>query len=157
MNDCAAGYLCVGTSCMRYCATDNDCDAPGGLCVVTIYFNAVLVPGVTMCSQNCSPFTAAGCPSGWGCGVYVAPDGVRGLTQCHTAGTGTQGAACTYDNDCAVGYGCIAFTTPGTGGTGATTTRSCAQYCVVGSSACPAPLACYQLSPAAVATTGICH
>jgi hypothetical protein len=159
MNDCAAGYLCTG-SCMRYCETDGQCDAPGGLCVISIYSGGVLVPGVTVCSQNCDPLTAQSCPTGWGCGVYRTAD-ARSFSACHTVGAGTQGSTCTYDADCSPGYGCITITNAGTGDAGPTTTQSCLAYCVSSPTptACPGTTTCRQFSTPAVmgtSTYGIC-
>jgi hypothetical protein len=156
MSDCAAGYLCLGNRCTRYCANDGNCDAPGGLCVVTLTTTgSVTIPGVSLCSPNCNPLTAAGCPTGSGCGVYLATDGVRRYTSCHAASTGTQGAACANDLDCAPGFGCINFTS------GGTTTTQCMQLCLTTAPVCPAGTTnCLALNPPATVGTsnyGICH
>ena len=156
LSDCAAGYLCLGNSCTRYCAGDGDCSAPGGKCVVTLNTNGnVPIPGISLCSPNCNPLTAAGCPTGSGCGVYLATDGVRRYTSCHAASTGTQGSACTSDLDCGPGFGCISFTTNGTA------TLQCMQFCLTTAPVCPTGTTnCLALNPAAIVGSsnyGICH
>ncbi len=154
MSDCAAGYLCLDNECARYCATDANCDAPGGLCVITLYANGTTpIAGVALCSPNCNPLTAAGCPSGQGCGVYANADG-RQYTACHAASTGTQGTACTNDLDCAPGFGCINFTSNGT------TTVECMQLCQPTVTVCPAAMSCLAFNPAVTVgptSFGICN
>ena len=155
MNDCAAGYLCLNSECVRYCQTDANCVAPGGLCVTTLYADGTTpIPGVTLCSQNCDLLTTTGCRSGQGCGVYSTADGLRRYTSCHAASTGTQGATCTNDLDCAPGFGCINFTTNGT------TTVQCMQLCQPTVTVCPGSTSCVAFNPPVTlgATSyGICH
>lgn len=138
---CVAGELCVQTSaavslCSTYC--DKDAQCGGGLCLITLTDpnnpNGTIA-GVTLCTDDCSPITGVGCPSGLnlGCGIYQEPDGqMRIFTLCHGTGAAGQGAACTKDADCGAGSGCF---TVGMA-------NQCLKYCNVGSPNCPAGTTC---------------
>ena len=135
LDNCAPGGLCLGgatPTCGEFCKTDSQCDAPGGLCVVGLNDgNGSPIPGVTLCSENCNPTTNSGCISGTGCTFGQEPSGqMRFFTACRGIGSGTQGAACTTNADCAATYGCIN-----------TGTKQCMKYCTVGST-CAGGAAC---------------
>ena len=140
MTDCAAGYICLGdgtnASCLKYCTSDGQCTAPGGLCVDTITDSAgTPLPGpITVCSTNCNPISAVGCPPGWACNIFTEPSpGTRYVTECYAAGSGTQGSSCTYANDCAAGYMCLSD-------------GLCYQTCNTATGVCSGGLSCYGLS-----------
>jgi hypothetical protein len=108
---CASGFTCLGpaggASCKRFCKGDGECDGGGGLCTVQVTYNNVPIPGVKVCSPKCDPFTAVGCPTGWGCHFYYNNSESRSFTWCAPAGGGGQGAACLDDGDCSAGHGCF--------------------------------------------------
>lgn len=89
------------------------------------------------------PDTGAGCKlsDNKACGPAAIGDGCLrvggGATACGKMGTGTDGAACTKDQDCKAGHICDA---PGS-------TNLCRRLCVVGSSDCGA-LTCKDFSTA---------
>ncbi len=137
-NDCAAGLLCVASGsstsspgiCETFCETDADCTAPGGLCVVQLSDGSGgAIPDVTLCTDNCNPFTNAGCAAaGTSCQVGQEPTGqMRPLTLCAAAGTLGKGMACDpTNNQCAPTFGCFS--------TGAQ--NKCYQYCDVANPSC---------------------
>jgi cysteine-rich repeat protein len=129
---CRAGFACVGSdangTCLRFCGSDDDCAAPGGLCVQQLtYAPNMPIPGVFLCSENCSPLTAAGCAPGWSCSATHSPlaGDTRSMTRCTKAGSGGQGQSCAANSDCKVGFTCI-----GTSGG-----NKCLKSCVIGSGA----------------------
>ena len=100
--ECAARYVCAGfdvnyTSCLEYCTSDGDCTPPGGRCAISL-------GSVTVCSQNCDPLTAGGCPQGWGC--LIGNNGSFDYTACVFPGAGGQNAACATYADCRAGFMC---------------------------------------------------
>jgi hypothetical protein len=128
---CAPGLLCVqaGASasiCDKFCDSDADCTAPGGLCIVTLNDgHGGAIPDVTLCTDNCDPVTNAGCPaSGTSCQVGQEPTGqMRNLTFCTGAGTLGQGETCDpTNNECLPTYGCIS--------------NVCLQYCDAANPSC---------------------
>lgn len=140
-DDCAPGGICLGTTpttptCGKFCATDAQCAAPGGLCVVGLNDGSGNpIPGVMLCSENCNPTTNSGCVAGTGCTFGQEEAGqMRFFTLCRGIGSGTQGAACTVNADCAATYGCIN-----------TGTKQCMKYCTVGST-CAGGAACSPIS-----------
>jgi hypothetical protein len=111
INQCAAGYVCLGgsgsSSCMRYCAGDGDCVGPRGQCAIQIV-NSQNQPidGATVCSSNCDPVAASHplCPTGWTCDLFTA--GARNIVDCRPAGPATQGQSCATTG-CAANHSCI--------------------------------------------------
>ena len=104
-SECAAGYVCAGGSCLRYCANDAACPQPRGLCAVQITDGmGAAIPGAITCSSNCSPTNSAGgaCPTGEKCGFFTTTRGGADLDilQCTTPGAGGIGAACVDDSTC---------------------------------------------------------
>lgn len=144
VSDCRMGLACVnfsasttmpGNMCARMCSTDADCES-GALCLHTISDGAGgSVPGLELCTRNCTPAPHSGCAPGLACGLFQESGGMRRVfTDCSgPVGTGRQGATCTDDTDCAAGYGC--FTTVGT-------RRECLQWCRVASPSCPFGTTC---------------
>ena len=69
--------------------------------------------------------------------------------------TGTQGASCNTDSDCAAGYTCVRVLSDGG------SARSCLAYCLTSTPSCPvAATSCRQFDPALVlggTGYGICH
>jgi hypothetical protein len=133
--DCTPGYTCLnngGTGlasvCHKFCATDVDCPAPGGLCI-----NPVAGGAAKACSQNCDPVTDTGCkenePS-LKCDIAqeLAPPN-RWLTRCVNAGAGVQDSVCTSINQCAPGHGCI--------GVDMEPENHCLRWCNLGAPNCP--------------------
>jgi hypothetical protein len=136
---CEPGLQCmpkgVTSTCMKHCASDAECDAPGGLCVLQMLDkNGQPLPDVAFCSENCDLTTNTGCPvAGTGCGVAQEEAGqMRFFTVCVQSGKGTQGAACQSNKDCAPTYGCV--TTDGV--------SVCAKWCDQLAPKCPGGTSC---------------
>jgi hypothetical protein len=159
-SDCAAGFVCLGeagkSACRRYCADDSVCDGGGGICVIEVTSGTTPIPGAVVCSPSCDPFTASGCPSGWGCGAFSDQESGRNFSWCQVPGAGVNNAACTSDAQCAAGFTCV--------NTG-TATR-CKKYCDKGDGnpGCTTGLTCVGLvdannAPLVVAgvTYGVCN
>jgi hypothetical protein len=122
-DDCIAGDLCTADApspapaiCRGFCSTDANCSmtpVPSGAtpepanishCTITITGT-----GDKVCTVPCNPVNAAGasgCVAGQGC-VYGGATGVPELTDCETAGTGTDNFNCTRPSDCANGFACV--------------------------------------------------
>lgn len=104
---CAAGLMCINGTCRRFCNADTDCTAPGGKCEIEISYGPGTVPGVKLCTKNCNPMTASGCPALQGCHVSAYANGTKVLTDCDGAGTSGQDAVCTDATICQAGYECV--------------------------------------------------
>ena len=108
-SDCAPGSMCVNTGvnlCMAFCSSNATCNAPGGVCVITLVDGSQQpVPDATLCSLNCDPITNSGCNAG-GCAIGQDPS-LQTFTLCQGVGAGVQGASCVDSGDCAGGYGCF--------------------------------------------------
>jgi hypothetical protein len=137
---CQAGLLCVTASptvgqCLAFCDSDSDCQAPGGICLLTLD-NGMggSIPNVTICTPNCDPLTNAGCPATSMCDLRRESMGLmRWLTLCDPAGTKTKGQVCDPTaNDCAPKFTCI----------NNGTNNVCLQYCNVNAPNCPAGQTC---------------
>ncbi len=120
-DECAGGYTCYTASkqtvasCVAFCSVDSNCTAPGGFCVLELtYENASdqsePVPGVKLCSQNCDPISATGCPMSWGCEIDLDATSGHYFTACTPVGLRTDPMSCTADSDCAVGLACVGAT-----------------------------------------------
>jgi hypothetical protein len=112
------------------------------------------IPNVTLCTDNCDPFTNAGCAAaGTSCQVGQEPTGqMRWLTTCAGAGNLVQGQVCDpMNNQCSPTYGCF--------NTG--TQDECFQYCDVAAPTCAncTPLMSSSLQPVYIGTTeiGVCQ
>ncbi len=154
---CAAGYTCLGAlggmACSKFCSTDADCTGPGGLCEITITFGSppMMVPGVKVCSPNCNPLSASGCPATWGCHVYYNSMDSREFTSCSASGAGGQNAACTDDSSCMAGFSCV------NNGTSTVCLKNCQLTPPAGT--CPGASSCVGFShPAVIGTVeyGVC-
>lgn len=108
---CAAGHSCVGGRCRTFCQDDATCPGEGGLCILTVSTGMTTIPGVTMCTTDCTPTSTTNttCPAGWACHVYFDQAGNRYLTDCNAppASGGGVGAACTGNPSCAPGLDCV--------------------------------------------------
>jgi hypothetical protein len=100
--------------------------------------------GYSVCEPHCNPVapqtadaTHAQCGPGQRCDLNPSFSG--GVTYCaSSAGTGTQGTACSTSYDCAAGYVC--HHPPGS-------SLRCVQFCDVGvTGSCPGALTCYTLN-----------
>ena len=117
INQCGAGYVCVGdgtnNTCEQYCDADADCGSPRGQCVIQLVDNAQApIPGAVTCSSNCDPASAtnAVCPTGWGCDLYTATfnNVAHDIVDCRAPGARTQGQTCdSTTNICAAGLTCV--------------------------------------------------
>lgn len=110
-SECAAGHVCVGGRCHRYCLADGDCTPPRGACAIQITDQmSNPIPGATTCSASCDPTNSAagGCPAGQKCGFFEGI-GMRDIVDCTTPGTGGHGAACTNDSTCASNTFCTTY------------------------------------------------
>jgi len=113
-SECAAGYVCAGGHCLRYCAADTDCAQPRGMCAIQITDqNDQPIAGAITCSSNCNPINSAagGCPTGQKCGFFTATRAGMDLDilQCTTPGAGAIGAACTSDATCSSNTLCSTY------------------------------------------------
>jgi hypothetical protein len=149
-DECAEGTLCIEASatvstCKEFCSTNADCVAPGGLCAVQLD-NGMggTIPGVTLCSANCSPLNNTGCPvAGTACQLLeetMAPMSL--LSDCVAVGTGTHNTPCDQTMEggqCAAKFGC--FNT----GTMAAPDYVCLRYCNVALQNCPGLQLCNDL------------
>ncbi|MEO7328344.1 MAG: hypothetical protein ABI193_07185 [Minicystis sp.] len=112
---CGPGLVCVQTgnqvsTCVKFCDKDAECQAPGGLCLLTLNDgNNGSIPGVTLCTENCNPAKNTGCPvAGTACQLLRENGGqMRFLTRCGNAGAGMQNGFCASSDDCAPKFGCF--------------------------------------------------
>lgn len=142
---CATGSLCVQVSstkslCSKYCDADNQCS--GGICLIQLTDpndpNSVL-PDITLCTNDCDPTNGSGCPTGdgVGCQLYQEQDGaMRTFTLCAGAGALGQGATCTDNEDCQIGFACFTVNMA---------SQQCLKYCKVNNASCPAGTACQDI------------
>src|SRR5207249_9846968 len=122
------------STCDKFCETDADCTAPGGLCLLTLNDGmGGSIPDVTLCTENCDPTTNMGCIAGTGCQLEQELMGqMRFLTQCTPIGQKTQGQSCDpMQWECAATYGCFN-----------TGVDVCLKYCNVNAPSCPANTVC---------------
>jgi hypothetical protein len=138
---CEPGTYCVNTAdpintCAKFCATDADCEAPGGLCLYTLNDSMGMpIPDVKLCSPNCDPATNTGCAAGTACNLAQETMGqMRILSVCSLAGVGTYSSPCTDNTDCSPTFGCI--------GEDAQMNTVCLEYCRVGLNDCAAGFTC---------------
>jgi hypothetical protein len=147
VNECKPGYICLnnltgaGGLCHRFCKSDTDCAAPGGLCVMN--------PGASQkaCSQNCDPVTATGCPDAMLTKCDLAKDNVsmKWFSRCTGKGTKQQGEECGGGpSQCDKGMSCFNVTDQAM----MVTKQLCLTWCVVGGAVgCPPNSQCSQLNP----------
>jgi hypothetical protein len=114
-NDCAAGTWCdhFANTCGKICASSADCTS-GGVCFSPL--NADLsesIPGLGVCTANCSPLTGSPCGNNATCTF----DSSLTVFDCFASLNRTEGQACTKLRDCGKGLACLASGT-------------CAQWCV---------------------------
>jgi hypothetical protein len=145
---CGPGLVCVQTAkavstCVKFCDLDQECQAPGGLCILTLNDGANgSIPGVTLCTENCNPAKNTGCPvAGTACQLLRENGGqMRFLTRCGNAGAATQNAACVSSDDCAPTFGCF-NTDPAD-----PNANACFKWCEVnGAQNCPGGTVCNAL------------
>ena len=149
---CKAGGICLSlgtlTSCRKFCDSDADCVAPGGLCVIGITNHTEKT-----CSENCDPIASTGCPlpsSKCEVGQQGTDPNVITYTVCHPSGTNTQGQACTTNGfECAPGFTCATVNS----------VMACYQYCNYSSPACSVGSCLNFDPPLEVGTTeyGVCY
>jgi hypothetical protein len=136
-DQCVAGALCLGDTaanadsmCRQLCNHDNgdqDCTEPPGPGGSANYAQCVIVAvgsaSISLCSHPCNPVLAAGssgCPLEQRCDYQAFTSFER--TDCRTfTGSGTDGAACQINNQCAAGYGCMQL--------GFSSSYVCRQFC----------------------------
>ncbi len=131
--DCAVNGIClltsdVNASCYKFCSSDAECAAPGGLCLELAASGTPIV-GAAVCTENCDLASNSGCSvSGTACRFGREPDGLMRLfTLCGTAGTTPLGSACTSNDECAAGNLCFG---------------TCEKLCQIGGAACPVGKTC---------------
>jgi len=123
---CDRGLYCGGAEtfrlCFPFCDSDVDCKSPGGRCIHPSDGQGGTIDEM-VCTQSCLLTTGGGCPAA-GSKCTAAYDAQWGgwYTGCVEAGSGTAGASCTDDTDCASGWGCTMNGNQGT----------CLRMCVVG-------------------------
>lgn len=110
--------LCIGVRgdgsgvCHSFCEATVDCRA-GARClpVVVVEGGATrTIPGVRTCSSACALVPSSGCPSSYGCALFIAdPDAVfpEYYAECAAAGPGTTGDACSTSTGCSPGFQCL--------------------------------------------------
>lgn len=159
-NKCEPVTLCVNTSapgstCAKFCADDDDCQAPGGLCI--LHLNDGMggsIPDVALCTENCDPSTNAGCPiAGASCQLGQEQDGqMRWLTFCDGSGAKTDLQTCDpMVNDCAPTFGCFNIAQPGD-----PEDDVCLKYCKVGGAPCPNFALCQSIGQVGNNDFGVC-
>lgn len=138
-DDCAAGNLCTGGTCLEICTQAPDSCPQGEACVpYADTFDDL--DGVGMCNPTCDVLAQdcpqdPGDPFGTGCYVSLLTGGATcapALPEEQDGMPGTQGIACMYLNTCAVGYGCTQLNDPVM-----TTGNVCAYFCDVSNSGGP--------------------
>jgi hypothetical protein len=152
VSDCAEGLACfdlgTGGECGRPCCPDELDSCPGGHSCTGA---GMLIDGTASSwwrcvePRTCDLWEPGACAPGDAC--YVVSE--TGDTECLRAGTGTVGATCAAQNDCAAGHVC-------TGGT--PERQSCRRLCRLsaGASACPADEGYCQAYPHTPKGSGIC-
>ena len=137
---CKAGLGCFAGICRSYCSSDSDCPSIGGArkCKTTVWSSKSTIPGVNVCNRVCDPINPQSprspllsCPPGFGC-----IGDTNGASDCYKAGTGTSGASCSANTDCAPGHLCV--TTKGV--------SLCRPACSTNTD-CPSGSICQALSP----------
>jgi hypothetical protein len=143
---CDAGLLCLNASstksvCGKYCDDDSQCS--GGLCLIELTDPSnppQSLPGVTLCTDDCSPLTNAGCQANLGLSCQIGQEQtgqMRTFTICSGSGSGAQGSTCVDSEDCAVGSACFTLSD---------NSLVCLKYCNVGNPVCPGAAACSPFS-----------
>jgi hypothetical protein len=130
-NYCEPGSVCIGfdggpTICAQFCAGDDECEAPGGKCAVTI--NGF--PDDPVCSENCNLITNVGCSVG-GTSCQYDVTGAIPFTACRASGAKQQGDSCSLTSECAPKHLCA--------GEGA---NECRMWCDFALPDCPANTVC---------------
>src|SRR5262249_20727664 len=128
--------------CDKFCDTDADCTAPGGLCLIQLDDGTGnSIPNVTLCTTNCSPISNSGCPTVTGCQLRQETMGQRRtLTACEGTGLGTHNSPCDpTQNDCAAKFGCFNV------GTMAMPQYACLKYCNYNNPVCPGVQSCLDI------------
>ena len=137
-------------SCQRVCSATTTCSAiqTGSICAL---FSGGTVNGVSYgsCSTPCnlaSPDEPDGagevaCEPGQTC-VEFGVSGMEAATECSTVTeSGTAGSSCSYEDECAPGYGCEFASSTATTGT-------CTEWCTNIAGECSNGNACAAFSPA---------
>jgi len=130
---CQAGLGCFGGLCKRYCASNSDCPAVGGVqsCDQTTWSSdKTNILGVMVCERVCDPAhpqspkaPLLACPAGFNC-----TSDTGGLSYCFKASPLPAGSTCTIEADCSAGSYC-------------TTSGSCSRYCLANSD-CSSGMTC---------------
>ena len=143
---------------MKFCDVDAECQAPGGLCLLTLNDGmGGSIQDVTICTENCNPAKNTGCPvAGTACQLLSENGGqMRFLTRCGDTGVAMQNAPCASSDDCAPKFGCF-NTDPAD-----PNANACFKWCEVnGVQACPAGTVCNALdTPILVGNDeyGVCY
>jgi hypothetical protein len=142
---CEPGSLCTlksssTSTCTRYCDADAQCG--GGLCLIQLndpQNPGQVLPGVTLCSDDCNPVTNVGCPAGLGLGCQLGQQQDGAMTVfsvCNGAGNGGQYATCADQEDCAPGFACFD-----------TGVLECLQYCNPPNGICSGGATCVSFNP----------
>jgi hypothetical protein len=136
---CVEGAMCVNagglSTCLEFCANDTNCDAPGGVCLITLEDGTATIPDATLCSTNCDPASNVGCDvAGSGCVIGKDPTSAKTFSICVGTGAGTQGVTCTSNASCAPTFGCFTVGTE----------QKCLKYCGYSplGAACPLDTVC---------------
>jgi hypothetical protein len=133
----------VTSTCNKFCDSDADCAAPGGLCLIGLNdANQNPIPGVTLCTENCDPTTNVGCPAaGTSCVVGQEQAGqMRFFSRCLGSGAGQQNAVCASNVDCAPKFGCFNTMNP--------VATKCLKNCKKSApNGCPAGTTCQYFQP----------
>ena len=99
---CLTGLTCSDDTgiaiCRETCSSDAECTAP------TVCFT-----GAGECSDDCTLWTHAGCPSGAKCDFLGSTSFLGGdpITICSGVGTLPEGATCMLNAECRRGFSCL--------------------------------------------------
>lgn len=134
--DCPALHGCFSGMCKRLCASSDDCDVAGSVCLPA-NFDGTEFPGWNFCTIPCDPVAPSISTDGYqSCGpgnqCFAFSEGPDCFA---SAGPQLEGFPCSSPADCQPGFFC------GNGG-------SCQRWCAVGETDCGQGAQCVGFEPA---------
>lgn len=131
---CARGLTCMFGTCHELCGNPGGkCTSPKTSdCIAVKNTGGTAVPNLNVCLVSCDlrDATACGGTTAVGTGVCMVDD--KGVTDCQTGGTRTQGQVCTPTDDCGPALVCV--TSAGN--------STCRKWCRVGTNDCGGAIVC---------------
>lgn len=130
---CATGMTCIFGTCHAFCNNPGDsCSLAGtGACVQVKTTEGAPVPNLAVCRVACAPHDPASCG---GALCIIDQDG---NTECQSGGSRKEGEACSPEEECGPGLGCV------TSGEKST----CRRWCRLAEDDCGPEHACTGFSP----------